>query len=218
VGKNVYAFSIRHPTSRARFHILHISETSIVISLLGYLKQYKGVEKFLAAALELQSEYSFVVAGECDDAGYEATLQHLASGFSSATQRLIFRSEFLSDQNFSDYLYASTYVCIPFVSISNSGSIEAALTAGKPVLVPNLPSLDWVPNKASVKFAQNIDSLGLAKTLLGLPRVDSAQYINMSEEALEWSQSVGWSSVAMSYDKVYRELISNKSSGVFGYR
>jgi glycosyltransferase involved in cell wall biosynthesis len=188
---------------------LGISETSIVVALLGYLKQYKGVETLLAAGLQVESGYSFIVAGECDDPEYQATLEQLASRFEGSEQRLVFRSGFLSDQTFSDYLGASDYVCIPFVAISNSGSIESALTAGKPVVVPDIPSLEWIPINASVKFPCGATPSNLAAALVGLPPVDSAEYRSMSKGALEWSQSVSWPSVAAEYAKVYREMMSN---------
>lgn len=201
------------PLPRDRMEVrsnLGISENSVVVALLGYLKQYKGVEKLLAAALELQSEYSFIVAGQCDDAGYKDLLQQLASSFDNPEQRLVFRVSYLSDQDFSDYLCASDYVCTPFVAISNSGSIEAALTAGKPIVVPNMPSLDWVPVKASIKFPFDATPLSVAKTLSKLPQVDSAEYISMCMEALDWSDSVSWSSVALGYANLYHNMTSNE--------
>ena len=94
--------------------------------------------------------------------------------------------------------------------INNSGSINSALCAGVPVIVPNFDSLDWVPSGARLDIPYNSKGHFDFKQLFKyLEQISSKELESMQKSALNWSKSLSWKDVAEQHVNVYKELSGN---------
>jgi glycosyltransferase involved in cell wall biosynthesis len=100
----------------------------------GLARPYKGFELAIEA-LAAMPNYQLVVAGDALDPQYGALLRDLAG--KNARVRLILRA--LSDQELSDFLYASDCVLLPYRRITGSGALISAFTMSRGVVASDLP-------------------------------------------------------------------------------
>ncbi len=106
-----------------------------VVTCIGLLREYKGVEIAATAAQQLQGEAQLLIAGAQDDEYCLKNLQSILSVTPSA--RLISRR--LTDQEFADYVSASDLILLPYRKITGSGALLAAWSFGRSVVVSDLP-------------------------------------------------------------------------------
>jgi glycosyltransferase involved in cell wall biosynthesis len=118
---------------------------------------------------------------------------------------------FLSNENFAQYLLAADYFVYPCRNINNSGSLNAALSAGLPIIVPAMEELNWIPNDCKLVFENQNDSASqdnLKELLNQLPQLDHLKYIELHKSAIKWSDARTWESVAAKYRSLYREILN----------
>ena len=185
---------------------LQVAESKRLIVLVGYLRPYKGLSSLLEGAVDLPKNFAIRVAGSADDKyqkELELTLLHLKS--QNIDIDIAFRR--LTDNEYGAYLNAADFICLPFKEINNSGSINSALCAGVPVIVPNISSLDWVPKGAILNIPNNSDGNFDFKELFQLiMQISVPEYDSMKESALEWVTKLSWQNVAKKHINLYREL------------
>lgn len=103
----------------------------------GRIRPYKGVEELLAAVEPDGRALPFHlrVVGR-------PTTEHLSEVLGSrvgASPSISGRLEFVSAEDLIDEIEAARAVCLPYVGMANSGALLLALTAGRPVIVPDTP-------------------------------------------------------------------------------
>ena len=200
---------LRMPTTIKRMEQrdrLQVAESKQLIVLVGYLRPYKGLSSLLEGAVDLPSNFAIRIAGSADkqyQKELELTLLHLKS--QNIDIDIAFRR--LTDDEYGAYLNAADFICVPFKEINNSGSINSALCAGVPVIVPNIPSLDWVPKGAILNIPNksdgNFDFIELFELIM---QISVSEYDSMKESALAWVTKLSWQNVAKKHINLYREL------------
>jgi glycosyltransferase involved in cell wall biosynthesis len=118
---------------------------------------------------------------------------------------------FLTDEDFSNYLHAADYFAYPCRNINNSGSLNAALSAGVPVIVPSMDELNWIPTECKIMFSNQDDEISrksLSGILRNLPSISGSEYRNLKKFAFQWSGSRTWESVSLQYESFYREIVN----------
>jgi glycosyltransferase involved in cell wall biosynthesis len=101
----------------------------------GLIRPYKSVDKLLAAFRELPADgepVSLYVGGKPSTEELGAEIAGLAAGDS----RIDVYLEFLTDAELVAAATAAELVVLPYRDMHNSGSVLAALSLGRPVLVP----------------------------------------------------------------------------------
>jgi len=110
---------------------LNLSNKQFVYLFFGELKPYKGLQNLLRAYTHIaQPNDCLVIAGKSYDADYFASLQALAKPLSN----VIFHHRFIEDDEVQVFLNAADVVVLPFVRIDHSGSIDLAMSFGKPIV------------------------------------------------------------------------------------
>jgi len=104
-----------------------------VVCCLGRLRDYKGLDVACAAIERLDGQVQLVIGGP-RQAGFDAS--RLAA---SAPDTLVTIDRALSDQEFSDLTAASDAVLLPYVAITGSSALMAALGLGRGVVASDLP-------------------------------------------------------------------------------
>jgi beta-1,4-mannosyltransferase len=172
--------------------------TADTASLLffGFLRPYKGVDALLGAFAGLADPAAqLVIAGKPADAG----MRTLVEAGCAADPRVSAHLEFLADPELARLVAASTVVVLPYREIHNSGVVFAALSLGRPVLVPENPvtaalraevGAEWV-----IGFEHPLTAADLADALATAARRDPAVQPDLAGRE--------WTTVAQRYAAVY---------------
>ena len=106
-----------------------------IVGMLGNIREYKGVDNAIDACAYLGGEVQFLCAGNPYESfpWSDIVQKALALEYCALVPRRV------SDQEFSDYAYASDILLFPYRSVTGSGALLAALTLGKGVIASDLP-------------------------------------------------------------------------------
>lgn len=135
----------------------------------GLIRRYKGVESLLRAFSSLpDQDLSLRVAGKPVDA---ASADAIAAAVSS-DRRISARCEFLPDEELAAEILESELVVLPFVTVTNSGSLMLALSLGRPVLVSRSRTVEDMSDEVGEGWIQIFDGELTAEDIRqGLDRV-----------------------------------------------
>lgn len=105
----------------------------------GLIRRYKGVDSLLTAFRATPGpDLRLRIAGRpMDDSSAEAIAAAVASD-----ERISARCEFIPDEELAVEILESELVVLPFVAVTNSGSLMLALSLGRPALVSKSPTVD----------------------------------------------------------------------------
>jgi glycosyltransferase involved in cell wall biosynthesis len=168
----------------------------------GRVQAYKGVEDLLAAFAALPGDVParLTVAGQCDDPGLAARLEALARRCGDGVTLRLGR---VPDEDVAPLLAAADVVVLPFRRVTTSGSAIAALSHGRPLIVPDLAGLTDLPEQAVLRYDGTIGALAAA--LARLARADHETLADMSAAAGGYAASITWREIA---EATMSELIS----------
>jgi glycosyltransferase involved in cell wall biosynthesis len=203
---------LRMPTTINRIEHrkqLQVEESKQLIVLAGYLRPYKGLSSLLAGAVELPDTIAIRVAGFADRQ-YQDELELILLQLKAQNIDIDIAFGRLTDDEYGAYLKSADFICVPFMEINNSGSINSALCAGIPVILPNIPSLDWVPKGAILNIPYNSEGrFDFKKLFRSLEQISVLEYKDKRKAALDWASSFSWTDVAKRHIELYKELNGN---------
>ncbi|MCL7421336.1 MAG: glycosyltransferase [Methylobacter sp.] len=183
-----------YPAPRPRKTVLE--ETGLrhdlpIVSCLGMLRNYKGLDIACEAIAELNGEVQFLCAGSPHSSFNIDALLHQINKLPHA----VLLPRFLSEQEFADYVSISDALLLPYRKITGSGALLAALTLSKGVIASDLPYFQEVlgkkaeagvlvpPENASV-LAENI------REYLSIPAGVRNQAARCLAEQYNWAKVV----------------------------
>ncbi|WP_144876719.1 glycosyl transferase [Microbacterium sp. 1.5R] len=113
----------------------HHDPTADLVSVVGHIRPYKGVEDLVAAVADDPHPDGFRlhVAGKPADPSLRALLLHSAGGSS----RIDLELDFIDDARIVEVISSSALVVLPYRNLHNSGVALLALSLDRPVLVPD---------------------------------------------------------------------------------
>lgn len=121
-----YQNQIAPAQSRAQ---LQIADNAFVYLFFGELKPYKGLDNLLQCFAKTAAPTDLLlIAGKSYDAHYFAALQALNH------PQVRWYHRFIEDEEVQVFFNAANVVVLPFVRIDHSGSVDLALSFGKPVV------------------------------------------------------------------------------------
>jgi glycosyltransferase involved in cell wall biosynthesis len=106
------------------------------LTFVGLIRRYKGVERLIDAFGQTRSsapELSLRLAGNPSTDELADVVRSAAAG----DERISARLEFLDDADLVREITAAELVVLPYRAMHNSGSVLAALSLDRPVLVPD---------------------------------------------------------------------------------
>gem|GEM_PF-1260799 len=172
--------------ARKRFDI---AEDGRVALLFGALRPYKGADIF-AQALTALPDITGIIAGEIWDASLGAQLRDLAARHPNI--RVIDR--YFGDDEGALLFAACDAVVLPYRSVTGSGAAMAALGAGKPLIVSDLPLFRELFTPPLASFFTVGDPAGLARTLTEAltirNKLQSGDALAMISERFGWDRLV----------------------------
>ena len=135
--------------------LLHIPDNRLVITFVGNLRPYKGVDRLMRVLRSIDnSEVMLLVAGSSFDDTYTDQLSALAK----RDTRIVFHPRFLRDDEMQIYFNAADAIAFPYQRILTSGAVLLAMSFGRACLAPNLGSIpDYVNEECGVLFDTESD-------------------------------------------------------------
>ena len=203
-----------HPTtfSKADFrNRLGVPAENILLVSLGNLSSYKGIADLLSASHNLNPRLSIRIAGWCSKSE-EHELESLCEEVraSGTDIQVIFGK--LTKNEFGGYLHSADLYVAPFRKVTNSGSINAALTAGLPVVIPDIPSLNWIPRDAAVTYQPELGISGLVEAIESLISISKEKLDSMKSIATAFTSQNPWESVAEVHISFYKQIVHEDKS------
>lgn len=131
--------------SKAR-QFFDFGEADKVFLVLGNIRPYKGLEKLLHQFRQLNDKsYKLLIAGKVDKEmlHYKSTLERIKAD----DKRIIFRFEFVKDDDMQYFLNAADVVLLPYKSMLNSGVLLLALSFNKTIAMPVFDNLGSLQKK-----------------------------------------------------------------------
>ena len=198
-----------HPTTydRVKFReMLEVPPENLLLVSLGSLASYKGIADLLEASRNIERKISIRVAGWCDSTD-ERELSALCEAARSDYPDIQIAFGELTKNEYGAYLQAADFYVAPFLVITNSGSLNAALSAGLPVVIPNLRSLQWVPKQASIVYhSVSGSTTELAAAINSLTSIGDERLIAMHSAALTFANEHSWEEIAQKHFLLYRQV------------
>jgi glycosyltransferase involved in cell wall biosynthesis len=191
------------------------NDRDVVLSLVGRIEVYKGADLLLQAIAQLppSSRIRLLLAGTCPDEAYRNELDRLAE---KVAARVVTHLQYVPDDDLARFLQATDIAVFPFREITNSASVLLAQSFGKPVVIPNLPTLSDIPDSAAIRFEAGVENLVAA--LQHGEGLSEGEYREMSEAALAWSSRSDWSDVARETIECYKEALLPLKGGTLLHR
>lgn len=183
-----------YPTPRPKNIVLAelgLRDDLPIVSCLGMLRNYKGLNVATEAISLLGDEVQFLCAGKSHPSFDLVSLQNNIMKLTNA----LLIPRFINNQEFADYVSISNLVLMPYNRITGSGALLAVLTLGRGVVASDLPYFReilgnnsdagmLVASEDPIAFAENI------RKYLIIPANKSNQAARFLAERYEWSKVV----------------------------
>jgi beta-1,4-mannosyltransferase len=159
------------------------------VLFFGQVRHYKGLPGLLAAYRDVSPEVSskLVIAGQPTSEELATELRQDASG----DERIELRFEHLSDRDLVDEISRAQLVVLPHPQMHNSGSVLAALSLDRPVLVPDNEINADLATEVGAGWVHRFDSPlaadDLTRALTATAQRGSDSHPDLS--ARDWSQT-----------------------------
>lgn len=198
-------YADRYPVALTRKEArasLGFSDDDVVVALIGRIEEYKGADLLLLAVAQLpeSSRIKLLIAGFCPDQGYREKVSRLISETQGKT---VSRLEWVPDEDLARYFQATDIAVFPFREITNSASLLLAQSFGKPIVIPNLPTLADIPSGAAIRFDPGVGPL--LEALKEAEGLSASDYRDMSAAGLAWATRFDWTNVARETIETYKE-------------
>lgn len=194
---DVFPNEISRGAARRR---LHLPADVFVYLFFGNARVYKGIEELIRSYRESAEADTrlAIMTRRAFDGSYADRVIALAE----EDERIrVFTHSFFPNEDFQIYLNAADVVVLPFSQVLTSGSAIAALSFGKPVILPAIGCLPELVDDSMGILYDPKDSGALSNALLDIRRRD----LNAAgRAAFERARSLDWGGIAERVAEVYR--------------
>jgi beta-1,4-mannosyltransferase len=122
----------RDPEGFARSYAVPL--TKPIVTVLGLLRAYKGIDVAVRAARMLRNSVHLVIAGRPF-----GDVSEIRREVARSAGHVTLIDDRLSDQDVSNLLHLSDVIWLPYRRVSSSGALLLALTASRGVIASDLP-------------------------------------------------------------------------------
>jgi GT2 family glycosyltransferase len=179
--RDAYDFAVDRDAARVR---LRLDATRPVVATVGQIRPYKNVPALIAAFRALDADATLLVAGKPSSPELAAEIRAAAD----EDPRVVLDLRFVPDTEVPVVLAAADLVVLPYRRIQNSGSAILALSADRPVLVPDLGAMRELQTDLGGEWVRMFDgelsteALGAALTWA----VEAERPTHADLTALDW--------------------------------
>lgn len=149
-----------------------------IILFFGFIRKYKGLDLLLRAMAIVKSTMTnppaLLIAGEFyeDQQSYEQLIDELG-----IRDMLYLKTDFIPDNEVSNYLCAADFVIQPYRHATQSGITPLAYHFEKPMMVTNVGALPAMVPHEQVGIVTEPDASAIAKGISDLYRLGEAHFL-----------------------------------------
>ena len=177
--------------------LLHLDDNKKVFLYFGQVRNYKGVDELLSAFEHPSlSESQLVIAGHPKSIAYK---KHLMTRVERLDNVQCF-FEFISVDYVQVFMNAADAVVFPFRDIFTSGSVMLAMSFGRPIIIPNVPSLSEIIDVMDGMSYDPYCAESLLKTLQTFSVTDPIQ---SGEANCKYATRYNWLEIAKLTKQIY---------------
>lgn len=188
---------------------LQVGDNQLNFAALGHVRPYKGADIFIESLLQVQSENAFTVAGAPGSEEFSSQIQNLAKKVTESGKQLRVQLNFLTDDELGNLMLATDFLVCPFRQISNSGFVNLAMEMGIPMILPDLPSLAWVPKDAAIWFDAKSPVPALARAIEQAEKLTVAQREEMKVAGTNFMKDRNWPAYVNAHIALYETLLGD---------
>lgn len=197
--REAYDFDMAPAAAR---DLLGIDRTRPVIATVGQVRPYKNVPELIRVFRTLDPDASLLVAGKPSTAELSQEIRTTAAG----DGRIHLDLRFLPDEDVAVALASADLVVLPYTRIQNSGSAILALSASRPVLVPDMGAMRELQEQIGEEwvrlFSGDLDADALAEALSW---ATSERTADADLSALDWDR------IAASTQAAYADFLTTRA-------
>jgi glycosyltransferase involved in cell wall biosynthesis len=198
-----YPDAISRSAARDR---LAVREEEIVVLFFGHIRRYKGVSDLVSAFDGLRCPAAkLLLAGQASDPALRRDIHR-----ATENPNVIVHEGYVSDADVAVYFRASDVVCLPYRTVTNSGSALLALSFARPIIAPRSGSLSALPS--SVGYLYDALSPGALNRALADAISDHEGRAERGRAARAYAQSLRWDEIAEETLRVYTRLLPSAAS------
>lgn len=179
---------------------LNIPEEAFVYLFFGNARTYKGIESLIDAFCNAAEADALLVLmmRQAFNPQYGDEVKKVAE----RDERIhVFTSPFFANSEFQIYLNSADVAVLPFSEVLTSGSAIAALSFGKPVILPRLGCLpELIDDTMGLLYDPN-DERGLEKALLEIRKRDLKA---AGRASFERARKLDWDIIASRIAELYK--------------
>jgi glycosyltransferase involved in cell wall biosynthesis len=172
--------------------------------LFGRLGRYKGSQELVRAFLELpHSRAELMIAGKQVDP------IDLSGVPPSVAARITMENRFLDEAEIPDLLASVDFVVAPYLASLTSGTLMLAMSAGRPVIAPRLPTLaELITDGQNGVLFDPQEENGLAAALARACDIEASKLHRMGEAAFNTAMSYDWRLIGNLWSGVLHRLVA----------
>lgn len=170
------------------------------ITFIGLVRRYKGIESLIDAYEQLRKidpSASLEIAGRPTSVSMAEEVTRRADSVGG----IILRLDYLSEPEYVATVTGSSLVVLPYIHMHNSGSVLAALSLGRPVLVPD--------NEVNRALAAEVGAgwVHLFEGTVSASDIENALTADFPDASPDLSRR-GWSDAGVAHLKAYRAAVA----------
>lgn len=200
--RDAYDFNIDRGAARAA---LEIHDDCTLIVTLGQIRPYKNVPLLVdAVKAGERSDILLLVAGK-PDSPETADKVRSAAG---ASPHVRLELEFLTPDRIAVVLRAADLVVLPYRAIQNSGSAILALSADRPVVVPELGAMSELQRQIGADWVHTYSGEFTPAVL-----ADALRWLARTRPAQPDLTDLDWPAIAAQTVAVYQDVLARPRIG-----
>jgi len=194
----VYPTTSTRNTSRKKFGIKSHEK---VILFFGVIRPYKGVEELIDAYRHMpEGTGRLMIVGKCSD----KTLHARIMAAQKERPDIFYVNQSVPVDAVATYFQAADVVCLPFQSITTSGSALLAATFGKPLVAPYQGSLRDFPKTVGALYDPSKKN-ALQSALQSIV-TDDSKIAHSATRIRAYADTLAWDKIATKTCDVYKDL------------
>lgn len=191
------AMNARAPRARISRQSLGIPQDAQVVLSFGLIRPYKGIDLLIEQFNHLDSDTHLIIAGYTSRPELRERIERLSRDHPNI--HLLLR--WAEGEELAALLELADLVVLPYRTITNSGAALLALSAGVPILAPNLGSIPELQHFVGPQWVRLFDGR------ISHPQLREAlAWLRAPRGALPDLKAFSWPRIATETLRLYRSL------------
>ena len=193
----IYRDDISRDAARSKFRL---AESDMVILFLGNIRPYKGLDDLIVAFNDVRRPgIKLLIAGKPLNDSVRQDIENLCGN----NPDIVFRPEFIDDDDIQAYLRACDVVAFPYRQILTSGAVILAMSFGKACIAPDIGCLSSAISQSANYLYSPIGLEGL-RPALEQAIIDKNKLKEMGADNYERAKKMDWDRIAAETARLYK--------------